>query len=98
MNLKKIDKRRFKLVEKTPELIMYECVVYSIMLGCKIKVAYVEFLNQKGEITTCKIFMSTNLNRDAQTIVKYYKARYQMEFNFRDAKQHTRTQSLSGKR
>lgn len=25
--------------------------------------------------------------RDAKTIVKFYKARYQMEFNFRDAKQ-----------
>lgn len=33
--------------------------------------------------------MSTNLSRDAKTLVKYYRARYQMEFNFRDAKQHT---------
>jgi len=59
------------------------------MLGHKIKLAFVEFLNKKVEITTCKVFMCTNLNRDAKTILKYYKARYQMKFNFRDAKQHT---------
>ena len=33
--------------------------------------------------------MSTNLDRDGLSIVQYYRARYQMEFVFRDAKQYT---------
>lgn len=87
VNLNKIDKRRFKLVENTDEANIYECTVYCIMLKRNVKVAFVEFKNKKGDVQMSKIFMSTNLNRDAKTIVKFYKARYQMEFNFRDAKQ-----------
>lgn len=89
VNLTKIDKRRFKLVEKADDINIYECTVYCVMLKRNVKVAFVEFKNTKGEVQMCKIFMSTNLNTDAKTIVKYYKARYQLEFNFRDAKQHT---------
>ena len=59
------------------------------MLQYDVKVAYVEFLDKSGKVMTSKIFMSTNLKRDARTLVKYYRARYQMEFNFRDAKQYT---------
>lgn len=89
VDLNNIDKSIFKPVESTTELKIYECMVYCVMLKRNVKVAYVEFNNQKGEVHMRKIFMSTNLNRDAKTIVKFYKARYQMEFNFRDAKQHT---------
>lgn len=89
VNLKKIDKRRFKRVEATDELRIYESTVYCVMLQCNVKVAFVEFLDKKGKVHTSKIFMSTNQSREAKTLVKYYRARYQMEFNFRDAKQHT---------
>lgn len=89
VNLQKIDRRRFKLVESTGELRVYECTVYNVMLQFNVKVAYVEFLDKSGNVLTSKIFMSTNLSRDAKTLVKYYRARYQMEFNFRDAKQYT---------
>ncbi len=89
VNLQNIDKRRFRLVEQTQELRIYECTVHCVMLQTLVKVAYVEFLDKDGCVQTRKIFMSTNLERDAHTLVKYYRARYQMEFNFRDAKQHT---------
>lgn len=90
VNLNKIDKSRFKLVQTTEDDIkIYECTVYAVMLKRNVKVAYVEFINKKGDVQMYKIFMSSNLNRDATTIVRFYKARYQMEFNFRDAKQHT---------
>jgi hypothetical protein len=89
VNLQKIDRRRFKCVESTDELRIYECTLYSVMLQSNVKVAFVEFLNKSGEVQSSKIFMSTNLDRDAKTLVKYYRARYQMEFNFRDAKQYT---------
>ncbi|MBK8391990.1 MAG: transposase [Saprospiraceae bacterium] len=35
------------------------------------------------------MYFSTNLERDPIQVVEYYKARFQMEFNFRDAKQFT---------
>jgi len=34
------------------------------------------------------IFFSTDLHLDYQTIIKYYSLRFQIEFDFRDAKQH----------
>lgn len=89
VNLNKIDKRRFKLVQTIDDVKIYECTLHCVMLKSNVKVAYVEFFNKKGDVQMYKIFMSTNLDRDAMTIVRYYKSRYQMEFNFRDAKQHT---------
>ncbi|MGB4960781.1 MAG: transposase [Saprospiraceae bacterium] len=88
VNLKNIDKAIFKQVETNDELRIYESTVYCVMLKSQVKVAFVEFLDKLGNVQTSKIFMSTNLNRDAKTLIKYYRARYQMEFNFRDAKQY----------
>lgn len=56
--------------------------MYGVMLKRNDRVAYVKFINQKGEVHGRKIFMSTNLKRDAKTIVRFYKASYQMEFIF----------------
>lgn len=89
VNVKNIDKDQFNVELYDEEKIVYSLVVYSVGLKRKIKVCYVEFLNKKGEVYTRKIFFSTNLDRSGISILKYYKARFQMEFIFRDAKQHT---------
>ncbi len=49
--------------------------------------AYTEYLNEKGEVTNTILYFSTNTSRDSIDIVRYYKARFQMEFIFRDGKQ-----------
>lgn len=36
-----------------------------------------------------KLFFSTDINMGGDEVLKYYMARFQIEFNFRDAKQHT---------
>ncbi len=55
----------------------------------KINLAYVEFLNE-GQPTGCyAVYFSTDLELDGNLIYPYYKARYQIEFLFRDAKQNT---------
>jgi len=41
----------------------------------------------KGKITK-KIYFSTNLEREAIQLLEYYRLRFQMEYLFRDAKQH----------
>ena len=53
----------------------------------KIKVVVLKWDN-KGKIATA-ILYSTDADLDAMTVVKYYKSRFQIEFLFRDAKQHT---------
>jgi len=55
----------------------------------KIKVAYVEFLNEGAPTNRIAFFFSTDLTLDAKTIYRFYKARFQIEFLFRDAKQFT---------
>jgi len=88
VDTKCIDKSKFDLVHQDQHRRIYQSVVWSVGLKRKIKIAYVEFLN-KGESTNrYAIFFSTDLELDAILIYQYYKARFQIEFLFRDAKQH----------
>ena len=36
-----------------------------------------------------KLYFSTDLELTAELVLKYYQTRFQIEFTFRDAKQHT---------
>ncbi len=89
VNLKKIDKRVFKKTFQDDAKVIYEAVVYSISLKINIKVAYTEYFNEKGKVTNTILYFSTNTSRDSIDIVRYYKARFQMELIFRDDKQFT---------
>jgi hypothetical protein len=89
VNVKKIDKRRIKKVYSDESMHVYNGVVYSVGLKRNIKLCYVEFIDSKGRVKLHKMFFSTNLKTSAMQIFEYYKARFQMEFNFRDAKQFT---------
>ena len=89
VDVKKIDKCRFKKEYEDSELRLYSLVVYSVGLKRTIKVSYVEFLTENGSVKCIKIYFSTNLERSGIEIYKYYKARFQMEFIFRDSKQYT---------
>lgn len=82
------DLSRFKHVGKTSDGDkIYEAIVYSVSLKCKIKLALIEKENigKKSFV----ILFSTDLNLPAMDIYKYYAARFQIEFIFRDAKQNT---------
>lgn len=89
VDTKNIDKRRLRSEYQNDEMTLYSGVVYSISLGTSIKVAFVEYLDKRGQVKASAIYYSTNINRTGIQLVQYYRARYQMEFNFRDAKQHT---------
>lgn len=88
INVRKIDKRKIRKEYGDKSVVIYSSIVYSVGLKRKIKLCYVEFLDKKGEVKLYKIFFSTSLERSGFEILKYYKARFQMEFNFRDAKQY----------
>lgn len=86
INFKNIDMNHFTIDYQDKEMKVYGAIVYSIAFKRKIKIAFVQYLKE-NEIKTTKIYFSTNLKQETSQIVAYYRARFQMEFVFRDAKQ-----------
>ena len=61
--------------------------VYSKCLKRQIRVVMLRI--QRTNKTGIALFYSTDTELEAMNVVKYYKARFQIEFIFRDAKQYT---------
>jgi DDE family transposase len=89
INTNKIDKRRFKLVHEDDGTKVYQATCWPVRLKRKINLAYVEFLDDGLPSGRYALFFSTDLKIGGLLIYQYYKARFQIEFLFRDAKQHT---------
>jgi hypothetical protein len=83
------DLSRFTLVEQLePGLTLYTAVVWHVSLKRQIRIAGLIDTRQTGKTGVALLF-STDVELDAKQIVKYYQARFQIEFIFRDAKQFT---------
>lgn len=67
---------------------LYEATLYSKALKRHIRVAVMHTYNEQGEIKSHKIYCSTDLTLSGTDIYIYYKTRYQIEFLYRDSKQH----------
>lgn len=68
---------------------IYGGMAYVKSLKRLVKIAIVHQLKEDDQIKSVKIFISTDLDFPAQDIAPYYKSRFQIEFLYRDAKQHT---------
>ena len=67
---------------------LYTAVVWSINLKRKIRVVYL--INQHGPERACTaLLFSTDINLDPIQLYEAYRARFQIEFIFREAKQFT---------
>ena len=66
---------------------IYTARVHSRCLKRWIRVVMLR--TQSDDKTGMALLFSTDTELDALTIIRYYKARFQIEFVFRDAKQHT---------
>lgn len=77
------------LAEKVkPNVRLYTAVVWSINLKRKIRVVYL--VNQHSPKQACTaLLFSTDVDLDPVQLYKAYRARFQIEFIFRDAKQFT---------
>ncbi len=75
------------LIEQNAKNKVYQVLVFSKALKREINLVMV-YTNKNGKWTH-KLYFSTNLKLSAQMILKYYRTRFQIEFTFRDAKQHT---------
>jgi hypothetical protein len=83
-----INKDYFNFVEKNENAEIYCAEVYSKSLKRIIKLVHVIYKNKKGKETP-KLYFSTDLSLGALDILDYYTCRFQIEFLYRDAKQHT---------
>lgn len=86
--LKNINKDYFELIQDNKKSTIYSAVVYSKGLKPNIKLVYEE-LNNNNNNKFWLLFFSTDTKFDALMILKYYKNRFQIEFLYRDGKQHT---------
>jgi hypothetical protein len=68
---------------------IYGGVVYVKSLKRLVKMAIVHELKDNGSVQSVKIFICTDLQFPTQDIWPWYKSRFQIEFLYRDAKQHT---------
>lgn len=84
-----LDEKQVFLVDETSDYQLYELIIWAVRFQQKLKVAIVRNKNKKGQWKTTKILFSTDLMLSAQQIYGWYKLRFQIEFLFRDAKQHT---------
>ena len=89
VNVGKIDKRRFGLVHQDGGVKVYQTTCWSVRLKRKINLAYVQFLKDGQSTDRYAMYFSTDLELDGHSIYIFYKARFQIEFLFRDAKQYT---------
>ena len=70
------------------DLTIYSAVVHSKAFNRDIKLAIAVFFKDGKEIAR-KLYFSTDLTQEGKQIVRYYRSRFQIEFLYRDAKQHT---------
>lgn len=89
VDVRNLDEQHFKPIIKEPDFIAYEAIVFSRALKRWIKVVVVHYLKDDGTINKIKIYFSTDLKMQGTDILIYYKTRFQIEFLYRDAKQHT---------
>ena len=74
--------------EIEPKLHLYTVVVWSLSLKRKVRLAYL--LDTRNPSRTGRILLfSTDISINPKDILTFYKARFQVEFIFRDAKQFT---------
>ncbi|MDP2426552.1 MAG: transposase, partial [Methylobacter sp.] len=81
------DLSRFELAGDIDGQHVYTAVVNAPTFKCNVRIVYV-VREEKGKTYTALLFC-TDIDCAAMDILRYYKARFQIEFVFRDAKQYT---------
>ena len=82
------DMHFFTLSHNTHELKVYNAVVYCKAFERNINLSIAVFYYDNGKESARKLYFSTDLKTDGMKTVTYYRSRFQIEFLYRDAKQH----------
>ena len=75
------------LSEKGTQVFQFKAYAKQIT-GVLLNIIVVQRTNPKTKKTSQFILMSTDITLEAITLIRYYSLRYQIEFDFRDAKQY----------
>ena len=74
--------------EKSVQIDIYQMTMLHKLFAQKLNVVIIVKTNLKTHARGHVILFSSDLNLDYDKLVDYYKLRFQIEFNFRDAKQY----------
>lgn len=85
VNVAQIDKRRWKYCYEDEHVKVFELIARCVTLKRNVKVVCLQNKASEGVV----ILLSTDMGLKAQTIIKYYSLRFQIEFLIRDAKQYS---------
>lgn len=85
-------------IARTEGQCIYGGVAYVKSLKRLVKVAIVHELKEDDTVRAVKIFICTDLEFPAQDIWPWYKSRFQIEFLYRDAKQHAGLEDTQSRR
>ena len=88
INNNDIDKEYFTFISQDEESTVYAAVVYSKSLKRNIMLVHVTYPKANGK-DACKLYFSTDVSMSAEDVLLYYQSRFQIEFLYRDGKQHT---------
>lgn len=83
-----IDKEYFSLISEDQETTVYAALVYSKALRRNIMLVHVTYPKANGK-DSCKLYFSTDVSMDPSDVLLHYQSRFQIEFLYRDGKQHT---------
>jgi putative transposase len=81
------DFSRWQVVESTKTSTTYAATLYSVALQAEVKVVVICYPATKHRIAHHEVFFSTNVTLNPLDIIACYRARFEIEFIFRDAKQ-----------
>ena len=81
------DLTRFELAEEMAGIKLYTAVVNSAHFKRELRIGYL--LKRVGNRVQTALLFSTDLELAAKDLYRFYQARFQIEFRFRDAKQFT---------
>lgn len=84
-----LDNEQLPIVEQDAEKIVRSALVYVKCLKMTVVLVAVDYLKENGTLQNRKLYFSNRTDWDFSFILKHYHCRCQIEFLFRDAKQHT---------
>ena len=87
-NPRQLDEAHFTCCIEEEDFRIYEATLYSVSLKRYLRIAVMHKYDKDGIIKSHKIFCATDLTLSGIDIFIYYKTRFQIEFLYRDAKQH----------
>jgi len=88
IDTKNIDNGYFEFIEQTDGYTMNSAIVYSKSLKRNIRLVHVAYNTKNGK-QVVKLYYSTDVGLSPKDILLYYQSRFQIEFLYRDGKQHT---------